>query len=100
MTKIALLGAGGKLNIKTGGDATFEGTDIAGGEGVDLAAGGNVAFNEAVSTSSSLDVGVGVGVGMEKSSEVDGESGDKTDSPAPRARPSRRPRAACTSWPE
>ena len=76
-----LLGAGGKLNIKTGGDATFEGTDIAGGEGVDLEAGGNVAFNEAVSTESNLEVGVGVGIGVESSTEVDGDSGDskKTD---------------------
>lgn len=73
-----LLGAGGKLNIKTGGNATFEGTDLGAGQGVAIDAGGSVAFNEAKSTSSSTSVGVGVGVGVESSTEVDGESGDST----------------------
>lgn len=71
--------SGGRLNIETEGDATFEGADLSGEGGVDLVAGGDVAFNEAVSTSDSLEVGVGVGIGMESETETasDGSSESK-----------------------
>ncbi len=72
------LASGGSLSITTGGDATFEGTDIAGDDGVDLIAGGDVAFNEALSTSSSLDVSVGVGVGGSSESKENKETGETT----------------------
>ena len=74
-----LLGAGGSLNIQTGGDATFEGTDLAGGDGIELVAGGDVAFNEALSTSSNTEVGVGVGFGRESETTTQSNGDSETE---------------------
>ena len=69
------LGAGGNLSLTTGGDATFEGTEIEAGDGVEIDAGGDVAFNEALSTYSNTEVNVGIGFGRESETTTE-ENGD------------------------
>ena len=53
--------SGGNLMIKSGGNATFEGTDVAVGGRAAIAAGGNVAFKAAESTSESVSLGLSLG---------------------------------------
>lgn len=50
----------GPLTLKSGGDAQFTGTQIAGGDDVSVEAGGNVAFDAARKVESSRSVGVDV----------------------------------------
>lgn len=50
--------SGGKLDVKAGNNATFEGTDLESGSDMSVEAGNDVAFNAAESTSSSSGWGV------------------------------------------
>jgi hypothetical protein len=69
--------AGGNLSVVAGGNARFEGTTLAAGEGAQVAAGGNVAFDAATSTREASSVGVGVGLGRESTSTRPTAGGDK-----------------------
>lgn len=54
--------SGGNLRIKSGGSASFEGTDIAAGGKAAIDAGGDVSFKAAESTSESFGVAASLGV--------------------------------------
>jgi len=56
----------GPLTIKTGGDATFTGTNLASDSDIAVDAGGNLAFNAAHNTASSEKVDVGASGGASK----------------------------------
>ena len=72
------LETGGNLKIKSGGNATFEGTDIAAGGAAKIDAKGDVNFKAAESTSSSF--GVAASIGMEASNTT--TTGGKAEAPA------------------
>lgn len=64
-TSTAVVGgisAGSNLNVKTTGDARFEGTQLAAGGAATVDAGGNVKFDAAKNTATSKSEGVGVDV--------------------------------------
>ncbi|QEI05320.1 filamentous hemagglutinin N-terminal domain-containing protein [Pigmentiphaga aceris] len=70
------INAGGTINVNTGGNATFEGTNLNAGKGVNVGAGGDVTFNAATSTSQNSSIsgslslsGGSSGSGAGKSSE-------------------------------
>ena len=82
------ISAGGNLNIRTRGDTTLEGTQLAAGNGASIDAGGNVNFKAAHDTaesqSSSTSVEVGGSTERAGSSSVSGgfthdESNDRSD---------------------
>lgn len=56
------INAGGSINIKTKGDATFEGTNMSAKDSATVDAGGNATFNAARDTSSESSVGVSASV--------------------------------------
>lgn len=73
----ASLNAGGKLTIKTTGDARFEGTELSSGGDTRIDAGGNVDFQAARSESSSSSSNLSANASFSKSEEGDknGEAG-------------------------
>ncbi|MFY9476601.1 MAG: hemagglutinin repeat-containing protein [Aquabacterium sp.] len=56
------INAGGSINIKTKGDATFEGTNMSAKDAANVDAGGNVTFNAARDTSSESSQGVSASI--------------------------------------
>jgi filamentous hemagglutinin len=66
--------SGGNLHVNTGGDANFEGTNIAAGGSAGVNAGGNVNFAAAhnTSTSSSNDLNAGGSISLSKSKDSSG----------------------------
>jgi len=64
------ISAGNGINISSGEDMNFEGTNMDAGDGIALSAGGDVNFTAAESTSSSTNVGVGLGLANETESET------------------------------
>ena len=71
------INAGGSINIKTKGDATFEGTNMSAKDATTVDAGGNVTFNAARDTSSESSQGVSASIsagtsGSGKSRESEG----------------------------
>lgn len=71
--RVASLGSGGKLQIVTDGDASFEGTKLRGSESTSVNAGGNVTFDAATSTRSETTNGASASFG------IGGATGGKAD---------------------
>ncbi|MDQ7970202.1 MAG: hemagglutinin repeat-containing protein, partial [Oxalicibacterium faecigallinarum] len=66
--------SGGNLRVRSGGDTTFVGTDIAAGGAAAVNAGGNVNFKAAESTAESTNVGGSIGFSGSNSTTTPGKS--------------------------
>ena len=70
------IAAGGNLNIKTKGDASFEGTQIEAGDQASISAGGSVEFNASRDTTeasnNAIEASVGLSIGKDMAGEASG----------------------------
>ena len=57
---VAGISSGGNINLASGGDSTFEGTELAAANAIGVDAGGDVSFNAAESRRESIGVEVGI----------------------------------------
>lgn len=74
--------SGGNINIASGNNVSFEGTELAANDSVNIDAAGDVAFNKAESTSNSFGIGIELGGGTESETTTKNDGSSETENKA------------------